>query len=626
MPQFNVTELDFDKIKQSMVDYFKASPTYADWNFEGSGLSVLMDVLAYNTHYNAMLAHLSLNETFLDSSQIRANVVGHAKLLGYVPRSALASTAVLDFTVSPVGTPAPSITIDRGFRFQTVVATNTYTFVNLSPVTALYNSTTGEYHFAYDDVTEKDYRIYAKQGILKRMLYRVDSTVTNQKFVIPDENVDTTTLRVRIKSNENTSDYAIYTRFTDLATVTSSSQIYFLQENAQGLYEVYFGDNNFGVKPIDNSIVEIEYVYTDGTGANGATTFKALDSLSGATIPSNISVTLDDNDDLVRSYGGAARETTESIRYNAPLTFITQNRAVTADDYRAIILREVGNIQSITVWGGENAETPTWGKVYICIKPTGSATLSASEKSAVVDLVKKKNVVSITPVMVDPEYTYLSLDVFFKYNPNLTDSPLSTLVSSVRNTITAFNDDNLDRFDGVFRSSQLLRNVDATDPSILNSTLRVYMYKDVDATVGASNYFDLKFTSPIAIGTGTRPVLTSTGFYINGVEHFFSDAPINGSSNRQVFLYKNVGDEQVKVANSGTIYTTEGRVILNNFIPDNNTTIRITVEPDSMDLAPKRNQLLSIDPLSVTVTGEVDAIAVSGSTGAITYTTPSRTR
>ena len=167
MSQFNVTELDFDKIKQSMIDYFKSSPTYADWNFEGSGLSVLMDVLAYNTHYNAMLAHLSLNETFLDSAQLRQNVVSHAKLLGYVPRSTLSSTAVLDFELSPVGMPVASVTIDRGFRFTTTVDSNSYNFVNLSPVTALYNSETGTYQFNYNTDESKDYRIYAKQGTLK---------------------------------------------------------------------------------------------------------------------------------------------------------------------------------------------------------------------------------------------------------------------------------------------------------------------------------------------------------------------------------------------------------------------------------------------------------------------------
>ena len=334
----------------------------------------------------------------------RSNVVSHAKLLGYVPRSTLSSTAVLDFSLSPVGTPAASVTVDRGFRFTTTVASVPYTFVNLNPVTALYNSVTGTYQFKYDSTAGKDYRIYAKQGTLKRMLYRADTTVSNQKFVIPDNNVDITTMRVRVKSNENTSDYAIYTRFTNLPSVTSTSQIYFIQENPQGLYEIYFGDDNFGVKLADNNVVEIEYVFTDGTLANGGTTFKPVDTVTGAVWPATVSVTTDSNGP-VKTYGGAVRETVESIRYNAPLTFVTQNRAVTADDYKAIIQREVGNIQSINVWGGEYAETPEWGKVYICIKPTGADTLSDSEKSAIVALVKTKNVVSITPVIVDPVYT-----------------------------------------------------------------------------------------------------------------------------------------------------------------------------------------------------------------------------
>lgn len=626
MPSFNVTALDFDKIKQSIIEYFKANERYADWNFDGSGLSVLMDVLAYNTHYNAMLAHLSLNETFLDSAQLRSNVVSHAKLLGYVPRSTLSSTAILDIVVPTVGSEpyADTVTIARGTRFSTVVSSNKYYFVNLDPVTATYNADTGTYNFTYNEETGADSRVTVKQGTLKRMLYRVDSSVANQKFVLPDDNVDITTIRVRIKSNENTSDYAIYTRFSTLSTVTSTSQIYFIQENSEGNYEIYFGDNNFGVKPIDNQVVEIEYVYTNGTVANGASSFVAVDAIN-STIPISVTVTNDSEGNPIKSYGGAGRETIESIRYNAPLTFIAQNRAVTADDYRAIILQEFGNIKAISVWGGENEPIPSWGRVYICIKPTSADALTEAEKNSVINFVKSKNVVSITPIVVDPEYTNLALDVNFKYNPNLTDNSEATLISFVRAAITEYNDDNLDRFDGVFRLSKILNKIDSADASILNSDVRVYMYKDIEATTGASNYFDLQFTSPI-IHSSVESTISSSAFKFNGADHFFADEAIDGSNDRQVYMFKYVNGNAVKVANCGTVYTSAGRVILNNFIPDVLTNIRITAIPDSNDLAPKRNQLLQIDPLSVTIAGEVDTIAVAGSSGAINYTTPSRTR
>lgn len=622
MPQFNVTELDFDKIKQSMVDYFKSNDKYSDWNFEGSGLSVLMDVLAYNTHYNAMLAHLSMNETFLDSSQLRGNVVGHAKLLGYVPRSSLASTAILEIETPTGGlSPQPdTITIDRGTRFTTTVSGVSYPFVSLDVVTAALQS--GSYTFS--QATNNALTI--KQGILKRMLYRVDTLETNQKFVIPDLNVDTTTLRVRVKSNEQTQDYSIYKLFSTLTGIDSTTKIFFLQENAQGLYEIYFGDGTIGAKLVDNQIVEIEYVYTEGDRANGATNFRAVDNIGG-TGNSVISTAVDEAGDPIRSYGGAARETVESIRYNAPLTFITQNRAVTADDYRAIILREVGNIQAISVWGGENALVPNYGRVYICIKPTGADALTATEKSSIQNLLKGKNVVSITPILVDPEYTNLALDVNFKYNPNLTDLSRIELQTLVQAAVNSYNDNNLDRFDGVFRSSALLRAIDGCDSSILNSDIRAYMFKEFVASSTLTNYAELTFTSQIEFSTGTDSIIQTGSFSLNGITHYFGDSPIDGSTDRQVYIYKIVnGTHTTVIPDAGRIYASEGRIVLQGFTPDSMTTVRITVPPNSNDMAPKRNQLLRIDPLSMTVLGEVDTIAVGGSSGTINYTTPSRNR
>lgn len=622
MAQFNVTSLDFDEIKKSMIDYFKANPKYADWNFDGSGLSVLMDVLAYNTHYNALLAHTSMNETFLDSAQLRGNVVGHAKLLGYVPRSALSSTISLEIEVPTGGiTPQPdTITIDRGTRFSTTVSGIQYSFVTLNTVSA--TLVDGVYTFS----KAKGNEVVAREGILKRMLYRVDELVTNQKFVIPDVNADTTTLRVRVKSNQESTDYSIYSAFSTLSGLNDTSQIYFLQENAQGLYEVYFGDGTIGSKLTNNQIVEIEYVYTEGAKANGGTDFTAVDSIGG-TIPNSIVPIDDGNGNSIKSYGGAPRETIESIRYNAPLTYITQNRAVTANDYQSILLREVGNIQAISVWGGENDFTPNYGKVYICIKPTGAEALTAEEKSAIINILKGKNVVSITPIMVDPEYTNLALDVFFKYNPNLTDRSKIELESLIRNTVNTFNDDNLEKFDGVFRSSALLRAIDYSDVAVLNSDVRVFMYKDVAALSNVNNYFELKFTSPIYSTSSTESVIQSGSFITNGVTHFFGDSLITGSTNRQVYIYRVVnGIKTSVIADAGIIYSSEGRMIIKGFRPDANSTIRITVIPNSNDLAPNRNQLLRIDPLSLNITGDVDTIALAGSSGTINYTTPSRHR
>ena len=610
MAQFNVTELDFEKIKASIKDHFRSQSKYNDWDFEGSGLNFLLDVLAYNTHYNAMIAHFSLNETFLDSAQIRGNVVSHAKLLGYTPRSTVASTAVVDLVVSGSSGAPAFATLERGTRFTTIVDSTKYQFVTLEPI-EVSKSVTGN-TFTFPSIT-------LKQGVLKRMIYRVDESVENQRFTIPDANVDITTLRVRIKSNEESADYAVYTKFTTLSDIGSESQIYHIQEDSASKYEVYFGDGTIGKKPISNNIVELEYVYTDGAAANGARAFTAVDTIAGY---SDIAVTVTST-----SSGGAIRETIESIRYNAPLTFLSQNRAVTADDYRAIILKEVGNIEAISVWGGEDAVVPDYGKVYIAIKPTGALALTDTEKANIVEnVLAGKNVVSITPVIVDPEYTFISLDVFFKYNPNLTDRTNAELRSLVRSTVSDYNDNNLKSFDGVFRYSQLLREIDAADPSILNSSARIFMYKDIVPLTTGGNYFNLEYTSPIYQTNSTESVITSSAFLINGLTHYFGDEPLTGTNNRRVFLYKFVSGVKTKIGNVGFVYPSEGRVVLTDFIPDDDTTIRISVLPNSNDLAPKRNQLLMIDLTETAVVGEIDTIAIAGSAGAINYTTPPRHR
>jgi len=608
MAQFNVTELDFDKIKDSIKDHFRSQTKYDSWDFDGSGLSLLLDILAYNTHYNAMVAHLSLNESFLDSAQIRGNVVSHAKLLGYVPRSFSSSKAVISFNVIAGTNPPAYITLARGTSFDTTLDQTSYSFVVLEPIQApLLN---GVYSFTNVEVT---------QGTLKRMLYRVDNSLVNQKFKITDENIDTNTMRVRVKANEESEEYSIYTKFTTLVGINNSSQIYYLQEDSIGTYEIYFGDGILGKKPISNNIVEIEYVYTSGRTANGATSFTASDMVSGYNVSSVTTVTA--------SYGGSIRESIESVRYNAPLTFVAQNRAVTADDYRALILKSVGYIESISVWGGEDQQDPDYGKVYIAIKPNGADFLSADQKNFITGTVLKgKNVVSITPVIVDPQYTYLTLDVYFKYNPNLTDRTKIELQALIRNTISNYNDNNLKKFDGVFRFSQFLRDIDKSDPSILNSAARVYMYKNITPNPAVNNSFILEYSSPIYQTSSTEDIIESSAFLINGVEHYFGDTPINGTNNRTVYLYKVVNGSRIRIKDAGLIEPASGKVTLSGFRPDNDTSIRITVVPNSNDLAPKRNQLLEIDLLSTTVIGEIDTIAVAGSAGAINYNTTARHR
>lgn len=610
MAQFNVTELDFQKIKDSIKDHFKSQSKYNDWNFEGSGLSTLLDVLAYNTHYNALVAHFSLNESFLDSAQIRGNVISHAKLLGYIPRSVRSSSAKINIVVTGNSGSPSILTLERGTRFRTTIGNATYNFIVLDSVDASKNVAAGNtYTFS---------NVVVRQGVLKRMLYLVDNTIQNQKFVIPEDTVDTDTLRVRTKANQDSDEYEVYTRFTTLAGIDSNSLVFFPQENASGKYEIYFGDGILGKKPTTNNIVEVEYLYSDGELANSARLFTPVDTIGGFAT-SAISVTT-----VSISAGGAVRESIESVRYNAPLSYLSQNRAVTADDYKAIIQKEFGGIDSISVWGGENNTEPDFGKVYIAVKPAVAAALTAGEKEAVISTLKSKNIVSITPIILDPEYTYIKLDTFFKYNPNLTDRTKAELESLIRGKIVTYAETYLQRFDGVFRYSKLLAEIDSADPSILNSVARVMMYKDVTPKVGQTNYWDVTYSSPIYATSSNESVISSSIFKIGGVDHILGDVPKTNSTDRTVYLYRVIGGVKTRLNAVGTVYASAGRVVANGVQPDTTAAVTIYALPNSFDLAPKRNQLLDISSVQSTVTGEIDTIALAGSSGAITYTTTPR--
>tara|TARA_Y100000114_G_scaffold35645_2_gene31207 strand:- start:3649 stop:5517 length:1869 start_codon:yes stop_codon:yes gene_type:complete len=617
----NVTELDFDQIKKNLKNFLKTQSEFNDYDFEGSGLSTLLDVLAYNTHYNAMNAHFSLNEAFLDSAQIRGNIVTRAKLLGYIPRSVLSPRATVNIVVdvtNEVGTVPSTLTLPRGTKLSTNVDGTEFRYVVLNEHQVSLNTdestSPNTRTFTFNNVT-------VVEGTRKTLKYRVDNDIENQKFQLSDDDADTSTLRVLVQANEESSAFDNYTQFESLLNVNSTSKVYYLQENSNEYYEIYFGDGVTGNKPTNNNIVTLDYIFTQGSESNGAKTFTIVDNVGGF---SNVTITT-----VAAATGGTEKETNESIRFNAPLTFTSQNRAVTSDDYRAIIQKSFSNIKSISCWGGEDNDPPDYGKVFISIKPLVGDNLTQSEKDNITGtILKGKNVVSITPTMVDPTFTFLELDVHFKYNPNLTDRSDVELQSVVRDTISDYNFNELEKFDGVFRHSKLTRAIDNADPSIQNSTVRPFMFMNITPANNAANNFELKFVEPFfRTGAPTDFTISSTSFTLNGETVFFGDTEITGSTNRKVIIYKVVNGVNVTVNNNaGLVDHEKGIITLNNFIPDTTASIRITVTPNSLDLAPLRNQLISIDPLRVTVTPIVDTISLSGSSGTIKYTTTSRLR
>ena len=332
--RLNVTSLDFDQIKINLKDFLRSQPELADYDFEGSALGTIIDVLAYNTFYNSFNANVNMNEIFLDTAQIRNNVVSHAKSLGYVPRSVTSAFAEINVTVNaPAGSPA-SLNMPRGTTFSSTIDGKNFGFVNLEAQTIV--PVGGVYTFP---------AVKINQGQIRTQTFIVDDTSTAQKYAIPDANVDTATLVVKVKTNSTSTDFEIYTLVTNIVDVDGTTNAYFLQEGIDGQFEIYFGDDVFGRRLIAGNVVEIEYLTTDGATPNNATVFKLTGNVSGNT---NATVNL-----VSKAGGGSAAETTDSIKFNAPLSFLSQNRVVTADDYKAIVKNNYTNTESISVWGGE---------------------------------------------------------------------------------------------------------------------------------------------------------------------------------------------------------------------------------------------------------------------------------
>ena len=419
----------------------------------------------------------------------------------------------------------------------------------------------------------------------------------------------------------------VYTKFSDINTVTSSSPIYFIYENYSGNYVISFGNGKFGKKPDNLNVLELTYLITDGDGANGSNIFSYSSFYDSTKITKVDLFTID------RALGGADRESTSSIKYNAPLQYISQNRAVTADDYKTLIHGNFPDVKSISVWGGEENEPPQYGKVFISIRKNKNINyesdfLTYEQKQEVLAYLSDKKVLSILPEIVDPEYVNIVLDVLFKYNRNLTTYTKVQLENIVKNTISDFNTQYLDSFDGVFRHSFLTKTIDGSNPSILNSHVRIYISKSATLLVNSPEKITLKYGVPLTVDNDVT-IINSSGWEYNGVTYYIGDTK-NDTSNdiRSLFIYYYDSNNIpiVKEKNVGKITLSTGILELNPVFVDENVTLTLDLIPLSNDLAPKRNQLIQIDTSRLNVYGEVDTIAVGGSTGAVEYTTFSRDR
>ena len=619
--RLNVTEFDFDEVKNNLKVFLSGQTEFTDYDFEGSGMNALLDVLAYNTHYLGFNANMLANEMFLDSASLRSSVVSHAKTLGYIPNSARAAVATVNVSLNT--TSVTSATMPAGTIFNSTVNGTDYQFVTSDAVTS---SNIGS---SIPFVLTKIY-----EGTFVTTRYTVDSTDVEQRFLVPNRRADTSTLKVVVQNSSSDSTTTTFTQATDITQVTAESDVYFLQEVENGKFEVYFGDGVIGTALVDGNIVILTYVVSNTTDANGASIFK---SNAGIASVSDVSVEVVDV-----ANGGSEPETITSIKYNAPLDYASQGRCVTTEDYKVYAKKLYANAQSVQVFGGENGSFDSslgvvsaaeYGKVFISVITTTGLSLTSSEKRQLVSDLSKYTVASITPVIIDPDTTFIILNVQFKYDSSKTTSALSEVESEVVSAITSYDTSNLGEFEKLFRHSQVTRLVDDANVSVLSNTTNVTLGKFFTPTTTASASYYIYFNNALynphsGHNSADGGILASTGFFISGDttnEHFFDD---NGEGIVRLY-YLQSGARVYVDTTAGTINYATGEVFIESIfittISDvdgaTSTQVRLTVIPNSKDIVPVRNQILKLDLTNSTVTGQVDTVAVGDGTSAATYTT-----
>jgi hypothetical protein len=619
--RLSVTEFDFDEVKDNLKAFMRNQTEFKDYDFEGSGLSALLDVLAYNTHYLGFNANMLANEMFLDSSQLRSSVVSHAKTLGYTTRSARAAKAVINVFLNTTNT---SATMPAGTVFTASIDEESYQFVNIQSAVAYNNGST---------IPFNNLNVY--EGSFVSTRYTTDTQNVEQRFLINDSRADTTTLTVKVQNSSSDSFTATYVLATDIAALTSTSNVYFLQEVEDGKFEIYFGDGILGNAVEDGNIIILDYVVTNKGVGNGATTLTSSAAIDGVNSVNVATVS--------PSAGGSEPETIQSIKYNAPLDYASQGRCVTSEDYKTYVKQLFPNTQAVSVWGGENgsyngvtgvSDVAEYGKVFISVKSTTGLNLNEVQKAQLITDLAPYTVASISPVVVDPSPLNLILGVNFKYDSNATTSSKEELESLVSSTVTNYNANNLKVFNSVFRHSQFTGLVDDTDSAILSNTTTVALGFLFTPNTAGSYSFTVNFGNPLhnphsGHNAAAGGIIASTGFYVNGEtsEMFFDD---DGDGNIRVY-HLVAGVRTYWLSSAGTVDYAKGLVSVNpiyitstsNVDNSASTAIRMTTIPDSSDIVGVRNQILEIDSLNTTVTGGQDTIAVSGSanTGYITNTT-----
>ena len=611
--KLNVSELDFDKIKVNLKTFLQSQTQFQDFDFEGSGLSILIDLLSYNTHYLSYIANMSTNKMYLDSADIRNNIVSIAKMLGYTPSSPRAPRASIDILVN--GAIGSSVTMQKGTVFTTTVDKIDYQYTTNSDITIA--PVNGVYTF--ENVT-----LY--EGTLVTFKYTADATDSDQRFLIPSISADTSTLKVTVQNSNTDTTQSVFTLAGGYNNVSSSSKVYFIQESQDGQFEIYFGDGVTGKKLDDGNIIILEYIVTNQEESNGASKFNLSGNIGGYT---DVTITTDSN-----SQGGSVSESNQSIKFNAPLNYAAQDRAVTATDYETIVKSIYPNALSVSAWGGEDDETPTYGVVNISIKAKSGTVLSDTSKADIVTQLKPYNVASVRPIIKDPETTSVLITSNVKYDAKATAKTSDTIKADVIDTLINYNLENLQKFDSVFRYSKVTGLIDGTDDSILSNITTVKIRKVFQPILLTSSKYNIYFRNALynphsGHMASTGGILSSSGFKIDGNDNecFFDD---DGAGNVRLY-YVASGVKSYLNSTQGTIDYSTGAITLNslniasisNIRGTTSTVVELTVTPSSNDVVPVRDQIVEMDIANSTITVTADSFVGGSAEAGVGYTTTS---
>jgi hypothetical protein len=543
--RLQVTELDFDTIKNNLKAFLNQQSEFTDYDFEGSGLNILLDILAYNTHYNAYYLNMVANESFLDTAILRDSVISHAKTLGYTPHSTRASVATINFTANSATSTSGTLTLPAGFGFlSNQIDSKPYNFVVLEDTTVTKSNST--YYF-------ENLEIYEGQLTTYRFTHNSASN-PKQVFTLPDANIDTTTIKVQVASSSGNTQLTVYNSVSDILDVGVSSEVYYLQENKSGKYQIYFGNNVVGKSLPDGAIVNVTYLRTNGTAANKANNYVATSGISDSLAESITSFVIDP---ISSAAGGAVRESVDDIKFAAAAQFTTQNRLVTFKDYESYLKKNYPSIDSLSVWGGEDETPPSYGKVYIALKPKTNYFISETEKQRIIDeIIKPKAIVAVSAEIRDAKFLYLLVKNTVKYDKAKTVSSTNAITTAIRNAIINYSNTYLNKFNSTFILSKLQDNIDGVDlNAIAGSETILRLEKRFPLKLGQSTTYEVDYNALLHRGTSTNK-LTSSQFTIFDTVGVLRTAQIEETP--ESFT----GVSEIQVTNAGTGYTSEPTVTI----------------------------------------------------------------